>query len=196
MRQPMKYNDMNLSTDAFDRFVAWGFTAHIHVPGAEAPAADTTSVLAATALTATTQTITTGITNPGVPRSVQVVGNTAGMTGNVTVKGTAYDGSAISETFALNGTTTVAGTAAFATVTEIDLPVQTGAGDTVSVGAGDALGIPYKLTVNTVQFAVLNGAKEGTAPTVSVDPTNIQNNTVTLASALDAHDVDVYLIVG
>ena len=67
--------------------------------------------------------------------------------------------------------------------------------DTVSVGWGDKLGLPYKLSHNTVQEAFLNNVKEGTAPTVAVSATAIESNTVDLNSALDGHVVDVYLIV-
>lgn len=162
MRQAMKHDNMRLATDAFDVAVTWAFPAHFHVDGANAAAADTVSVLAATALTAATQTITTGLSKPKTPRNVQVVGNTAGMTGNVTVHGTAFDGKVISETLALNGTTAVVGNLAFATVTEVDLPVQSGAGDTVSVGVGDKLGLPYKITFLNFVSAWLNKVKENT----------------------------------
>lgn len=195
MRQAMKYSDMRLMTDAPDVAVTWAFAARFHVPGTSAPASGTASVLALTALTAAAQTITAGITSPDVPRNVQIVGSAAGIAGNVTVTGTAYDGKDITETLALNGTTAVVGTLAFRTITEIDLPALTTAGDEVSVGLGDALGLPYKLGVYYPLAAWLNGVKEGMAPTFATDTANIENNTVTLNSALDGNDVDIMMIV-
>jgi hypothetical protein len=195
LRQAMKHDNMRLSTDVTDIAVTWAFPAHLHVDGVNAPVADLVSILAATELDVAGQIVTESITSPKVPRNVQVVGNTAGMVGNVTVRGTAYDGKSISEVIALNGTTVVAGNLAFMTVTEIDLPVQTGAGDTVSVGVGDKLGLPYKLTFVNLINAYLNKVKEGTAPTFTSDPENIEHNTITLNSPLNGEDVDVFLIV-
>jgi len=87
-------------------------------------AANSTGVLANTALTALAQVITTGLTNPIYPRNAVIKGNVSGITGNVVVKGTDFVGAVITETIALNGTAVVAGAKAFATVTEVDLPVQ------------------------------------------------------------------------
>lgn len=67
--------------------------------------------------------------------------------------------------------------------------------DKVKVGTGDKLGLPEKLTHNTVLAAYLNNVKEGTAPTVTTDIDEVEKNTVDLNSALDGHVVDVYLIV-
>lgn len=154
-----------------------------------------TAVLASTPLTAQAQTITTGITNPDVVRNVVVKGAIAASTGDVVVKGTDYAGEDLSETISLSGTTAVAGVKAFATVTEIDLPVSAGAGDGVSVGVGSKLGLPYTLKRNTVLAAYNNNVQEATPPTVAVNSTDISNNTVTLASALAGNPVDLYLIV-
>lgn len=192
----MKYNGMNLATDVPDVSAEWAFTAHFHVDGAKATASGTASVLALTALAAAAQTVTANIINPSVPRNVQVIGNAAGIAGDVTIKGTAYDGKDISETLTLNGTTAVVGTKAFAKVTEIDLPAFTNADtDEVSVGVGDALGLPYKIEFGDVLSAWLNKAKEGTAPTLTTDSANIESNTITLNSALNGDDVDVFLVV-
>lgn len=188
---------MEIETDAGKNIRSdWGFVAHFHRTASEAAAADTTSVLALTALTAAAQTINTGITKPAVPRNVQIVGNAAGIAGDVVVKGTAYDGSDISETLTLNGTGAVEGAKAFFSITEIDLPAFTNANtDEVSVGLGNKLGVPFKLALDTVLSAHLGGVKEGALPTVVSDNTNIENNTVTLGSALNGTEVDVFLIV-
>jgi len=185
-----------IRTDAIGLAVDRAFQAHFQASAANAIAPSATAILAATALTDAVQTIIANITNPAIPRNVSITGNAAGITGNVTVKGTNYVDAAISEVIALNGTATVPGNKAFKTITEIDLPVETHVGtDTVSVGIGSKLGLPYLLTHNTVLFAFLDNAKEGTAPTVTVDAANIENNTLTLSTALSGKVVDAYLLV-
>lgn len=67
--------------------------------------------------------------------------------------------------------------------------------DFVSVGWNDILGLPYKLVRNTILAAYLDNTKEGTAPTVTVDPAHIELNTIDLNSALNGSQVDIYLIV-
>jgi hypothetical protein len=146
-------------------------------------------------LTALVQTITVGITNPDVVRNVVIKGAAATCAGNVVVTGTDYAGAVLNETIALSGVAVVVGVKAFATVTQIVLPVLAGAGDGVSVGVGSKLGLPYLLTKNTVHSAFINNVIEATAPTVAFDPVNISSNTVTLVSALAGTVVDVYLIV-
>lgn len=67
--------------------------------------------------------------------------------------------------------------------------------DTISIGWGDKLGLPYTLAHNTVQAAYLDDTLEGTAPTVAVSETAISANTIDLNSALSGTAVDVYLFV-
>ena len=185
-----------IQTDADEVALDRSFLTHFQVSPADAVAGSNIAVLAATALTAATQSVIANITNPAVPRNIKIIGNAAGILGDVVIKGTNYNGDAISETIALNGNTAVEGTKAFRTVTEIDLPVETHAGtDTVSVGFGEILGLPYKLAHNTVLVTYLNNVKEATAPTVTVDAAVLENNTLKLNSALNGSVVDTYLIV-
>lgn len=117
-----------------------GFLAHFQVAAANAAAAGATAILAATALTAEAQAIVEDITNPVVPRSVTVKGNASGITGDVVITGTNAAGEEITETIALNGTGTIEGNKAFATITQVDLPVESHEGtDTVSIGTGTKL---------------------------------------------------------
>jgi hypothetical protein len=81
-------------------------------------------------------------------------------------------------------------TAAESTPSAAGVPV-----DTISVGWGNKLGLPYKLPHDTVLVAYLDNAREDTAPTVATDEDNIEGNTVKLRSSLKAAAVDVYLIV-
>jgi hypothetical protein len=173
-----------------------GFVAHFQVADSAAVAASNTGVHAAITLTDEAQEITTGITNPAVPRNIIVKGNASGAAGNVVITGTNYAGQEITETIALNGSSAVEGSKAFKTVTQIDLPVEVHAGtDTVSIGWGDKLGLPYKLARNTVLAAYLDNVKEGTPQTVTVSTSALESNTVDLSSALNAKVVDIYLIV-
>lgn len=184
------------TTDVIGVSADAAFHAHIQVTAAAAIAPAAASTLAATALTAAAQAITAAISSPAWPRSISITGNASGITGGVTVKGTNYAGAAITETIALNGTATVEGNKAFEKVTEIDLPVQTHSGtDTVSIGIGSKLGLPYLLAHNTVIASYLDNAKESTAPTVTTDAANIDGNTISLATALSGKVVDIYLLV-
>ena len=60
----------------------------------------------------------------------------------VTVTGFDYLGQPITEQKALNGTTVVPGTKAFRRVTNVAWLLQ--AGETIDIGTGDVLGLPYK----------------------------------------------------
>jgi hypothetical protein len=154
-----------------------------------------TAVLASTSLTTSPQNLITGFNNPDVVRNIVIKGAISASTGNVVITGTDFAGNSITETLALNGTTEVDGAKAFATITEINLPVSAGSGDGVSVGVGSKLGLPFTLTKNTVLKTFNNNVLETTEPTVEVDPINISNNTITLASTLDGNAVAVYVII-
>ncbi len=193
---PENTKGQRIQTNVNGLGIIQGFIAHLLVSEAYAVAASNISILAATGLTTEAQSIKEGITNPGIPRNIKIVGNASGIAGNVVIKGTNYNGNSITETIVLNGTTEVEGVKAFKTVTEIDLPIQTNvSGDAVSVGFGEKLGIPYKLSHNTVLAAYLDNAKEATSPTVITSAITLENNTIKLNSALNGKNVDVYLIV-
>ncbi len=185
----------NLKTDVDSLEIDRAFIAHFQISATDAVVASNTAILAATALTTAVQTITANITNPAVPRNIKVIGNVAGIAGNVVIKGTNYNGDSISETLALNGTTAVEGNKAFRTITEIDLPIQTADGNTVSVGFGEKLGLPFKLAHNTILMAFLDNTKEATAPTLTTSFTVLENNTIKLNSSLSGKIVDAYLLI-
>lgn len=169
------------------------FVAHYQ---ATPEAADDDHVHAAITLPASgTTVVTTGITNPDVPRNLTVDGNEADIVGDVVIVGTNYAGQAITETIALNGTTLVAGTKAFKTVSSITVPVRQDADETVIIGVGDILGLPHRLTRNTVFQTFLDGTIEGTPPTVVADADELEKNTVDLNSALAGTQVDIYYLV-
>lgn len=172
------------------------FLAHFQVAAAAATVASNTSIHAAVTLGAAAQDVTTAIANPSMPRNIIIKGNAAGIAGDVVITGTNYAGEVITETIALNAANAVEGVKAFKTVTKINLPAKTNSsGDTVSIGTGEKLGLPYMLSHNTVLAAYKDNAKEGTAPTVTTDVDEVEKNTVDLDSALNSKVVDVYLMV-
>lgn len=177
-----------------------GFVKRLSLSGAEAATADTDGVHAAHTDDGAEEVLTTGITNPPYPRNVTA---TAGGTADdikaiqVTVEGTNAAGEAISETlpaFTVDTAGTVQGNKAFKTVTRITIPAHDGTGATTAIGFGDKLGLPDKLPTNTVLFAVLNGTREATAPTVVADADELEKNTVDLNSSLNGSPVDIYYV--
>jgi hypothetical protein len=160
-------------------------------------AASTTGVHAAVTDNGSPQTVTTGITSPDVPRNITA---TAGGTNTdikaiqVVITGTDAEGHVITETlpaFTVDTAGTVVGSQAFKTVISITIPAHDGTGATTAIGFGSKLGLGHRLSRNTVIAAFLNGVKEGTAPTVVFDSTNLYGNTVTLNSSLNGNAVIV-----
>lgn len=160
----------------------------------------TTAVHTAVVDTGVQVVVTTGITNPAVPRNITATsGGTAGDIAaiQVTVEGTNVFDEVITEVlpaFTENTATTVVGSKAFKTVTKITIPAHDGTGATTAIGTGAKLGLPEILEENTVLFAFLNGVREGTAPTVTVDADEVEKNTITLNSALNGSPVVVYYV--
>lgn len=190
-----------LQSDASGVTVDRGFLAHFQVSAAKATAASTTGIHAAVTDNGAQQVITTGITQPSVARNITA---TAGGTATdikaiqVIIAGTNEAGEAITETlpaFTVDTAGTVTGSKAFKTVTSITIPAHDGVGATTAIGFGEKLGLPHKLSHNTILFAFLDNAKEGTAPTVAVSASALESNTVDLNSALNSVVVDVYYIV-
>ena len=152
-------------------------------------------ILGDTAMAQSTTTVVTVFAGqPAVPRNITVKGNGAAVTGNVVIVGTDAEGVVITETIALNGATLVAGNRAFASVTSVTLPVYAAANtERVRVGTGARLGLPVRLSRNTVIAAYLANVREATAPTVTVSAAALSSNTVTLNSALNGSAVIVDL---
>jgi hypothetical protein len=159
-------------------------------------AASSTAVRAA----AGAGTYATGITNPDVPRNVTAT--PSGTAGNVlavqvVVAGTDTRGNAITETlpaFTAGSLAAVTGSKAFRTITSVSIPAA-GTGITVAIGSGTKLGLPHRLSRDTILNAYLGGVRESTRPTVAFDGTNWCNNTVVLNSTPNGNAVivDFYL---
>lgn len=67
--------------------------------------------------------------------------------------------------------------------------------DLITIGVTNKLGLPFKLTHNTILKTYLNNTLEGTEPTLVVDDDELEKNVVSLNSALDGNQVDIYFIV-
>ncbi|GIP17770.1 hypothetical protein J40TS1_34120 [Paenibacillus montaniterrae] len=183
-------------TDVRGKTVERMYPVRISITGEKATAQNLNGVLAATALKKEAQVISEGITSPAAPRSLRVTGNAPEIKGDVIIHGTNYNDDAISETITLNGNTAVESAKAFKKVMKIELPAEVNENtDTVSIGWGNKLGLPYKLRHNTVLKAYRNDVLEGTAPTVTTNTTALEHNTITLSSALNGTNIDVYLLV-
>lgn len=183
--------------------VDMSFIAHLRWAATEAVAADANAVHAAIAASADTVVVET--TDFVAPPCVRNISATVAATDvqnikavQVIVEGTNVAGDTITETlpaFTVNTAGTVVGAKAFATVTKVTVPAMDGVAVTVTIGFGAILGIPYKLSHNTLLAAYLNNVIEAQAATVTVSATAVESNTIALNSALDGHVVDVYVIV-
>jgi hypothetical protein len=149
-----------------------------------------TAVHAAVTDTGAQQVITTAITSPDVPRTI--IATPGGTTGNVTavsciVAGTDISGAVLTETlpaFAAGAATARTSVNAFATVTSITQPAI-GTAVTVSYGTTAQLGMPQRMSRNTVLAAYLAGVKEATPPTVTTHATDRSKTLAQLNSALN-----------
>ena len=198
---PENIKDQRVQTDVKGLGVMQGFIAHFQVDATKATAASTNAIHAAVVSAASPSVVITGITNPSVPRNITAtVGGTATdiKAVQVIIEGTNYNNEVISETlpvFTVDTVGPVMGNKAFKTITKITIPAHDGTGATTSIGFGEKIGLPYKLSHNTVLATYLDNVKEGTAPTVATSITNLESNTIDLNSALNSKIVDAYLIV-
>lgn len=137
------------------------------------------TILTTTSLTASEQTITSISAQPDVARTLIVystattgdAGFTSANARIVKITGTDIWGNTITDWVPLNSTTGVQTNKAFASVTQIILPVQGDGSDTCSVGMGDgfALGYPVNAVADILEFGVK--ASAATAYTVTALPT-------------------------
>ena len=172
----------------------------VEYTAAQAIVADADALLAdqATAADAVT-TVTTFLAQPPFPRSITILpgGTTADVkAGNITVAGTNINDEAITEDVAIlaDAATAVETTKAFKTVTSISFIAQDGAAATYDVGFGDKLQFPFMSATNIVLDAYLDGVREATFPTVTLDADEIEKNTIDLSSALNGKVVRVLVV--
>ena len=153
-------------------------------------ASDTDYILATTAITALP---ITGV-RPDVGRCITLTGNATSVS-VITVSGLDMEGKALSVSYTLNGTNAVVGTKAFGVGSALTFTLVTPhTGDTFIAGVATALGLPFRLSDRSQLpkgCCTLGGTIEGTEPTVTIDASNIENNTISLATALDGSKVVV-----
>ena len=193
MATPYKY-DRGQKIKAEGGPVDMSFLAHVELSAAQTVAADADGVAEITMGTSK-KTVTTGLAAMPCARNLTVVGTAAGITGTLKVTGTNMAGETIEESFTLNGTTAQTGNMAFASVTKVEVPVRNAADDAVQIGWGVKFGIPYKLSLNTVLAAYVNGSKEATAPTVAVSSSALESNTISMNTAPSGKATHYFLIV-
>lgn len=197
---PYNRTGQKLNTDINQVSVIQNFVAHFQISAINAVVANIEGILAAVLDTGVQQVITEGLTNPSIPKNITatVGGTGANITANqVVIAGTNFDDLPITETlpiFTAATPGTVQGSKAFKTITSITIPAN-GVGVTTAIGFGEKIGLPYKFSFGVILATFLNYVKEVTAPTVTVDSVNIENNTIKLNSTLNGTVVDTFLIV-
>lgn len=159
---------------------------------------NTVAVMSGVAESGDQQTVSAGssINAIDVPRNITAT-VTAGTDTDIAavqviITGTNAEGVTITETlpaFTVNTAGTVIGSKMFKTVTSITLPAHDGTTVTTSIGTGETLGVDSRLKRNTSRNAYLAEAKEGTAPSVNVNETDIESNSFKLNSALNGTQV-------
>jgi len=145
-------------------------------------------------------TIAVGAPLGGGARNVTVTHTAVGLVdtlGTITVTGTDLNNAALTEMITPLDGVTVQGTKAFKTVTDVtgaDWVIAEG-NDTITVGFGDLIGLPDKLACNSVLYAIFNGVRETTAPTVTFSATVLALNTADLVAVLDGSTVAIAYVV-
>lgn len=183
-------NDANGSND-------WDFIAHYTIPAASAVAAAVNNVRVATTLAdglTTTLTIA-DLTQPPTPRVLSITGNAASAVGNVVITGTDASGAVLTETIVANGAATIVGARAFASITTIVLPARGAVADTISIGLSTAFGIPFLLPHDTVIKLLNNAVVTTVAAGSSFNPTVLARNYIVPTAAINAQQIDAYMIV-
>ena len=141
---------------------------------------------------------------PDVPRNItvtQTAGDTEDTNGTIVIVGTDIAGNEITETITPNAGETVAGAKAFKTVTSV-----TGVGwvidgteetnDTITVGVGSLIGLPYLLPADSLVIAgTLNGTREAALPVLTRSSTVLDLNTCDFTSPWAGTAGVVYVMV-
>jgi hypothetical protein len=153
-----------------------------YIPTVDAATAN--SILSAKALTTAEQIIEQDDLdgNVDVYRILSVTGGAVGMGGIVEVYGRDEAGVNVHDFITISGTATVIGTIPFALVRKIIVPVLTTAGDTVSVGVSNKLGL-FRTANDVIAVQVM--ASDDTA-FEKTDFTHGDN--YVLPSGISAHD--------
>jgi len=141
-----------------------------------AAASDTAVAAAVTLAAAATTTISGGsVTDPNEYRALRIKGNQAGVAGNVVITGYDRGGKVVTDTIAANGASAVDGVIPMSEVASITFPALVGAGDTISVGVSEKLGL-YR-PIESTSDVVLSERKATAASEFTVESTGTVNAT-------------------
>jgi len=164
-------------------------------------ALDVDRIVVSTNMKVGAYTIAVGAPLGGGARNVTVthtqVGGVTDTLGTIVVVGTDLNNETLTETIIPSDGATVQGTRAFKTVTSVtgaDWVIAEG-NDTITVGFGDLIGLPDKLACNSVLYAIFNGVREATTPTVTFSATVLALNTADLVAVLDGSTVAIAYVV-
>ena len=131
--------------------------------------------------------------DPDVPRCLIVTPSDA-VTTEIKITGLDIAGASISENLTFEASAVAQTTArAFKNVTRIDATTS-GTTRTVDIGTADKLGLNQKFAVNPVVYCTVNGAREATAPAVTVDSAAVCNNTIDTATVPGGHVTKVWVL--
>ena len=78
-------------------------------------------------------------------------------------------------------------------MTRIDATTS-GTTRTVDIGTADKLGLNQKFAVNPVVYCTVNGARETTAPAVTVDSAAVCNNTIDTHTVPGGHATKIWVL--
>ena len=176
--------------------------AVITIPAAET--SDVDQLVNDASLNATTKLLirSTGVgssnflDDPDVPRCLIVTPSDT-VTTEMKFTGLDISGAVITENLTFTASAVAQTTTkAFMNVTRIDATTS-GTTRTVDIGTADKLALSQKLgTYDQVVHAWVNGALEGTAPTVTKNSTVLAGNTIDTATAPGGHATWVYYFIG
>ena len=194
-----------LSTDAYGVLADEAKVAHMHFDLAQAVPADDDGITATAALSNTAANVVLPNEGKAVLPSARTVTVTLGGTAGsiaakaATVHGKDIAGNQISETleaFTVDTAGAKTTAKAFREIEKVTIDAMDGAGVTMKVGWTAAFGLPFALDAKPLVFALLGGALETTAPTLTIDDDEVEKNLIQLSGNLDAEKtVDVYLFL-
>ena len=173
--------------------------AVITIPAAET--SDTDQLVDDASLNSTTKLLITStgvgsskfIDDVDVPRCLIVTPSDA-VTTEIKFTGLDISGAVITENLTFTASAVAQTTTkAFMNVTRIDATTS-GTTRTVDIGTSDKLALNKKFAVNPVVYCSVNGAREGTAPAVTVSSTVLAQNTIDTTTVPGGHVTKVWVL--
>ena len=131
--------------------------------------------------------------DPDVPRCL-IVTPSGAVTTEMKFTGLDISGAVITENLTFTASAVAQTTTkAFMNVTRIDATTS-GTTRTVDIGTADKLALNKKFAVNPVVYCSVNGAREATAPAVTVSSTVLAQNTIDTATEPGGHVTKVWVL--